>query len=176
MDPELLLCLARAGDQKAWNDLLVWCRPLVRAQLKRALPTCPDEASELTNDVQMRMHRGFSAFHGEVLRQFVAWARVIARNVLCDFLIGRPPPLVSIPAEPLCPRPDVSAPLIEAEDLVRLAAALEKLPEHYRKVIEARLFDRLPPHVIAERFGWPQVTVRVYSMRAVELLARQLRG
>jgi RNA polymerase sigma factor (sigma-70 family) len=66
--------------------------------------------------------------------------------------------------------------MIRAEELVQLAAALEKLPDHYRKVIEARLLEGLPPHVIAERLGWPQTRVRVYSLRAVELLAEYLRG
>jgi RNA polymerase sigma factor (sigma-70 family) len=180
MDPESLLARARAGDQQAWNDLLVWYRPFVRAQLKQALPDWPDEASELTNDAQMKMHRGFPAFRGVALSQFVAWAGRITYYVRVDFLIrlrseGRAK-TVPIPLEPLCPHTEVGARLIEAEDLVQLVRALEKLPEHYRKVIEARLFDRLPPHVIAERLGWPQVRVRVYTHRAVELLARQLRG
>jgi RNA polymerase sigma factor (sigma-70 family) len=143
MDPDSLLACARAGDQKAWNDLLVWCRPFVRAQLKRALPAWPDEASELTNDVQMRMHRGFPKFRGEAVCQFVAWARVIAKNVLCDFLDGHPPTLVPLPAEPPSPESEAWDQLDRAEDRVQRARALEKLPEHYRKVLEARLFDRL---------------------------------
>jgi RNA polymerase sigma factor (sigma-70 family) len=176
MDPESLLRRARAGDQQAWNDLLAWCRPLVRAQLKRRLPDCPHEASELTNDAQVRMHKGFADFRGEALCQFVAWARVITKNVLRDFFRGRPLPLVPLPADLPCPQPDLGDQVFRAEDLVRVASALEKLPEHYRRVIEARLVDGLPPHVIARRFGWPQVRVRVYSQRAVKLLASQLRG
>jgi RNA polymerase sigma-70 factor (ECF subfamily) len=199
MDPESLLARARTGDQKAWNDLLVWCRPFVRALLKRGLPACPDEASELTNDVQMRMDKGFPAFRGQALRQFLAWVRAIAKNALRDHIKRRAPTLVPLPAEPLCPQPEACAQLIGAEDVVRLAGALEKLPEHYRKligaenvvrlagalenlpehyrkVIEARLFYGLSPQAIADRLGWPPVTVRVYSKRAVELLARQLRG
>jgi RNA polymerase sigma-70 factor (ECF subfamily) len=204
MDPESLLARARTGDQQAWNDLLAWCRPFVRAKLKRALPAHPEEASELTNDAQMKMHRGFPAFRGDAVRQFVAWAGLITERVLIDWLRRysgkrRPPTPGPLHPDPLCPRPEVCDHLIEAEnlrrlagvlenlpehcrkiigveDLVRLADALEKLPEHYRKVIEARLFDQLPPHVIADRLGWPKARVRVYSLRAVELLASQLRG
>ena len=124
MDPESLLARARAGDKQAWNDLLVWCRPLVRAQLKRALPACPDEASELTNNAQMKMHRGFPAFRGEALRQFVAWARVIAKNALYDFLDGQPPTLVALLAEPPSSQPEALDQLVKAEDLVRLADVL----------------------------------------------------
>jgi RNA polymerase sigma factor (sigma-70 family) len=147
----------------------------VRAQLKRALPAWPDEASELTNDVQMRMHRGFPTFRGEAVCQFVAWARVIAKNVLRDFLNGGPPTLGPLGPEPLSPQPEASDQPVGPEDLVRLAGALEKLPEHYRIVIEARLFDRLSPKVIAVRLSWPQGRVRVYIWRAVRLLARHLR-
>jgi RNA polymerase sigma factor (sigma-70 family) len=143
--------------------------------MKRALPACPDEASELTNDVQVHMHRGFPAFRGQAVCQFVAWARVIAKNVLRNFFDGRPPPLVPLVEEPPSPQPEAWDQLVRAEDLVRLAGALEKLPEHYRKVIEARLFDRLAPQAIAERLGWPHVRVRVYSKRAVQRLASQLR-
>src|SRR5262245_17472422 len=177
MDPESLLARAHAGDKQAWNDLLVWYRPFVRAQLKQALPDRPDDASELTNDAQMNMHRGFSTFRGEALCQFRAWARLIARNVLIDYLRKlHPPILVPFPAEPLCLQPGVCDQLIEAEDRVRLARALEKLPEHYRLVIEARLFGRRSQRDIADDLGWPEARVRVYFFRAVKLLARQLRG
>jgi RNA polymerase sigma factor (sigma-70 family) len=180
MDPESLLAQARAGDEKARNDLLAWCRPFMRAQLKRALPDCPDEASELTNDAQMKMYKGFSGFRGEAIGQFKVWARVITEHVLSDFFRRRRPKLAPLPAEPRCPRPEVLDQLVRAEDKAAdffwVAGALEELPEHYRKVIEARLFDGLLPHEIAERLGWPQVRVRVYSKRAVKLLATQLRG
>jgi RNA polymerase sigma-70 factor (ECF subfamily) len=176
MDPESLFARARLGDKAARNDLLVWCRPLVRALLRRNLPALPEDASELTNDVLLRMHNGFDGFRGKALRQFLAWAMVITTNHLRDHLRRPRARLLPLNVEPPSPQPDVSAPMIRAEDQVRLAAALETLPENYRRVIEARLLEGLPPHVIAEQFGWPQTRVRVYSMRAVELLAEYLRG
>jgi DNA-directed RNA polymerase specialized sigma24 family protein len=101
------------------------------------------------------------------LQRLLAWARAIAKNFLRDFLKVRPPTRGPLLPGPLRLRP---------ENFVRVAGALEKLPKRYRKVIEARLFDRLAPRVIADRLGWPQVRVRVYSKRAVQLLASQLRG
>jgi RNA polymerase sigma factor (sigma-70 family) len=177
MDPESLLARARMGDQQAWNDLLVLCRPKVRAQLKRALPDMPDDASELTNNVQMNMTRGFPAFRGEVEGQFIAWAVVITKNVLYHYFRDgrRLPTLVPLPPEHLCPQPEVCDQVIEAEDLDRLADALENLPERYRKVIKARLFSRRSTRDIAEDFGWARSTVSVFTKRAVELLASKLR-
>jgi RNA polymerase sigma factor (sigma-70 family) len=176
MDPESLLIRARAGDRQAWNDLLGWSRPFVRALLQRGLANGSDDASDLTNDVQLRMHQGFSAFRGVALGQFIAWARTVAHNVLCEHFRGGKWPVAALTFDPPCPRADISAGLIRTEDLVRLARALVELPPSYRKVIEARLFEGLAPHVIAERFGWPQVRVRVYSLRAVEILSDKLRG
>jgi RNA polymerase sigma factor (sigma-70 family) len=179
MDPESLLVRARAGDEQAWNDLLTWCRPLVRGQFRRVLPACPDEASDLTNVTQCNMHQGFPAFRGEALGQFLAWVRVITRNVWIDYIRyhrGHPPTTVGFPVEPLSSQPEPWEQLVRDEDLVRLESALEKLPEPHRTVIEARLFDRLAPCVIAKRLGWSQERVRVCSWRAVKILASELRG
>jgi RNA polymerase sigma factor (sigma-70 family) len=177
MDPKELLTRARTGDAQAWNDLLLWSRPFVRALLRRRLMGCVEDASDLTNDVQMRMHQGFPGFRGVSVGQFVAWTKVVARNVLVDhFDEGKLPVVPLPPVDPPSPQTDISAPLIRAEDLVRLAAALERLPAPYRRVIEARLFEGLAPSVIAERLGWPPVRVRVYSKRAIEILSAQLRG
>jgi DNA-directed RNA polymerase specialized sigma24 family protein len=100
------------------------------------------------------------------LHRLLAWMRAIAMNVLRRFLTVHPPTRALLPGPPH-PRP---------KDLVRLFVALEKLPDRYRKVIKARLFHRLAPRDVADRLGWPQVRVRVYTKRAVKLLARQLRG
>jgi DNA-directed RNA polymerase specialized sigma24 family protein len=100
------------------------------------------------------------------LYRLLACVRVIAMNVLRRFLTVRRP------TRALLPGPPHSRP----KDLVPLFVALEKLPDRYRKVIKARLFHRLAPRDLADRLGWPPVRVRVYTKRAVKLLASQLRG
>jgi RNA polymerase sigma factor (sigma-70 family) len=175
MDPESLLVWARDGDRQAWNDLLAWCRPFIRALLRRQLRN-PEDASELTNDVQVRMDRGFPQFCGVARGQFIAWALRITSRVLYDH-IGRPPrPGGSLTVDPPCPQVDVSGRLTAAEDMVRLAKALEGLRTDYRTVIEARLFEGLSPKEIAQRLGWPAGRVRVFSLRAVKELSARLRG
>jgi DNA-directed RNA polymerase specialized sigma24 family protein len=101
------------------------------------------------------------------MRRLLAWGWDVAKDFLRNFVKVRPRTRAALARRPLRPR---------LRDLIRLAGALEKLPERYRTVIEARLFDRLAPQDIAERLGWPQVRVRVYSKRAVQLLACYLRG
>jgi RNA polymerase sigma factor (sigma-70 family) len=66
--------------------------------------------------------------------------------------------------------------LVSAEEMARLAAALPKLPEHYRAVVEARLFEGVSCAAIARRMGRTPVWVRVTCLRAVRLLRQELGG
>jgi RNA polymerase sigma-70 factor (ECF subfamily) len=175
MGPESWLVQAREGNHQAWDDLLAWVRPFIRALLGQKLNN-PEDASDLTNDVQLRIHRGFGQFRGVALGQFRAWVRQITARVLCDHLANRRLPLAALTVDPPCPPETPSDQVVGTEDMVRLAEALHDLPPHYREVIEARLFEGLPCHVIAQRLGCPAGRVRVYSMRAVELLSARLRG
>lgn len=57
---------------------------------------------------------------------------------------------------------------------VRLAAAIEALPAHYREVLERRYWDDEPPRVIARRLGVDVKTVRNRLHRAHLQLRRSL--
>jgi RNA polymerase sigma-70 factor (ECF subfamily) len=171
---EPMLDRARAGEREAWNQLLQQLRPIIRALARRRL-RCDNEASDLAQEVLLRMDRAFSGFRGRSVGQLLAWARTITANVLIDRARSAPPP-----AEPL--PPDLGADvesgsasgLIRAEEMARLAAALPKLPEHYRTVVEARLFEGISCADLARRMGQTPVWVRVTCLRAVRLLQQEL--
>jgi RNA polymerase sigma-70 factor (ECF subfamily) len=131
------------------------------------------DASDLTQKVQWRMDQGFARFRGESVAQLLAWVRQIAARVCLDHLDGRPP-AVPLPPDPVCPRPAAGSSLLRAEEAARLAKALERLPEHYRRVIEARLQDGLPCVEIGRRMGRTAEWVRIVSKRAVERLRQDL--
>jgi RNA polymerase sigma-70 factor (ECF subfamily) len=171
MDPQTLLERARRGDRQAWNDLLAWMRPLLRAVLRQRMRG-REEASDVTNEAQIRMHKGFGQFRGETLGQFRVWAGRIAANALADHFRRDPDEIASLAFDPPCHR----RPPEPHELSDRLARALARLPEDQRRVVEARLFDGLQPSEIAARFGWPAGRVRVYYLRAIENLSQQLRG
>jgi RNA polymerase sigma-70 factor (ECF subfamily) len=169
-----LLDRARAGDREARSALLKWVRPWLRVQCRRQV-YCDDEASDLTQEVQIRMNRGFAGFRGGSKLQLQAWARQIMVRVVIDRYRAKPPPAGPLPPE--VPDPDVAEPfaaLVDAEDMARLAAALERLPKPYRRVIEARLFDRLSSPEIAQNLGRTEEWVRITCMRAVKRLNRVL--
>jgi RNA polymerase sigma-70 factor (ECF subfamily) len=174
MDLETLLELARGGDCEAWDNLLRRLRPYVQTLLRRRVGNAAD-ASDLVQDVQVRMNAGFSGFRGESAAQLLAWVRRIAANVFYDYLARRGPPLEPLPPDLAGPRRIPGTPAIDSEDMARLAEALAELPEHYRVVIEARLFEGLSCVAIGRRLGCPAGTVRIISMRAVQRLSARLR-
>jgi RNA polymerase sigma-70 factor (ECF subfamily) len=170
----VLLNRARDGDRAAWGTLLERLRPLIRALFRRQGQSDGD-ASDLTQEVQLRMARGFDQFRGETVPQFLAWVRQIAARVFIDCKVRQPPTPESLPQDPVCPRSlTAGARLDTAEDLARLSAALERLPAPYRTVIEARLFDGLKCVEIAQRLGQSPEWVRVTCLRAVVKLQEQL--
>jgi RNA polymerase sigma-70 factor (ECF subfamily) len=174
-DLDTLLEQARGGDRAAWNALLGRLRPFVRALCRREVRDA-GEASDLTQDVLARMDGGFAGFRGTSVPQLLAWVRrITARRLIDRGITRRPAPEALRPeVEDPCGRPPGSR-LIDAEEMTRLAAALEDLPEHYRRVIEARLFDGLSCVAVARRLGQTDVWVRVTCKRAVERLHQILR-
>lgn len=171
MDPEVLFEQARRGDAQAWNDLLDWMRPHVRAAVRQRM-RCPEDASDVTNEAQIRMHEKRGQFNGESLHQFRAWARRVAANVLIDFLRRKGRDVESLVFEPAAPGPDTGPPDVSEV----LARALDRLPADQRRIIEMRFFDGLRLTEVADRLDRPASTVRVYYKRGIENLSRRLRG
>jgi RNA polymerase sigma-70 factor (ECF subfamily) len=176
MDLETLLARARAGDREAWEQLLARLRPYVRGLFRRQVRNDAD-ASDLTQDVQARMHRGFPHFRGEAEGQLRAWVRRITANVYCAYLARRRPPAEPLPVELPCPRGGAAGGWrADAEDMDRLMEELAELPPPYREVVEARLFEGRSCVEIAVGLGCPPGTVRLRWKRAVERLAGRLGG
>jgi RNA polymerase sigma-70 factor (ECF subfamily) len=161
-----LLKRSRAGDPAALNALLErvrpWVRLLVRPRVRPGL-----DASDVVQEVLLRVFQGFGSFVGPGVPQFLAWVRRIASNVLADL-----PPLRPDFGDP--PEPAGSSSDWTDEHLAELAPALERLPESYRMVLEARFFDGLRFAEIARRTGRSEGALRVLCLRALERLRREM--
>jgi RNA polymerase sigma-70 factor, ECF subfamily len=171
MDLQRLLDQARAGDRAAWNRLLEHSRPWVRALLRHALRQDAD-SSDLAQEVQLRMDRGFLRFRGETLAQLRAWTRAIAANVLHDHHRAPRLPVVALPEA--IPAPTPVPTVVDEEDMARLLEAVQRLPPHYRAVVEGRLFEGLSCVELAQRMGELPGTVRTWCLRAVGQLNERL--
>jgi RNA polymerase sigma-70 factor (ECF subfamily) len=181
-----LLDRSRAADAEAFNELLARLRPYVRLLVHRRLGTRlrpKVDDSDLVQEILLRVHGGFGRFAGQEVPQLLAWVGQIAGHVVADCerrhgadrrdvarevhgsdLMGRFLAADSTPAERLA----------RAEEAARLAAALERLPEAQRYVLQARFFDQLPFDEISRRTGKTAGALRVVCVRAVERLRREL--
>jgi len=69
---------------------------------------------------------------------------------------------------------DPSRGVLDAETQSAVSSALETLPELYREVVRASLFEEKPPHEIARQLDRAPGTVRMQLLRGLELLRRAL--
>jgi RNA polymerase sigma-70 factor (ECF subfamily) len=173
-----LLDGARQGDRDALNALLAKLRPylhvLVRARLGPDLGN-----SDIVQDTLQRIYQGFGQFRGQSVPQLLAWIAPVVRTAVAQSQRGRKKHplaggskmltnLVSArdksPSEQGIEREEADQ---RAEELVRLTAALEQLPEHKREVLQLRFFQGLPFAEIGQRMGKKEGACRVLCLRAV---------
>ncbi len=188
------LALARQGDASARNHLFETCRSYVavvaRFQLNRRLQAKVDP-SDLVQQSLLEAHRGFAEFHGGTPAEWLAWLKTIVQHNAIDVDkhfhgaalrdVRRERAITGMdsgsnPFEyPLVdPRPSPSQLLSTVERELRLATAIEGLPDDYRHVILLRNIERLPFDQVANRMNRTRGACQMLWARAIEHLRAQL--
>jgi RNA polymerase sigma-70 factor (ECF subfamily) len=146
--------------------------------------------SDLVQETFLQAARRFPAFRGQSEPELRAWLRQIlinklhdanrhycdrqkreiSREVSLDGDSGHAAQLADLEHQSAQPREK----LIQLERSARVRAAIAKLPESYRQVIELRHFERLSLQEIAERMGRSPEAARKLWCRAVEKLISEL--
>ncbi len=170
-----LLAAARQGDAAAFERLIgqlrAYCKALARSWLGHDLAQRQAD-SDVAQEAVALICRQFPGFQGTTAAALVAWVRRITHGAAVDWKRKNGLPLSrpggSAPTAPRTP-PDQ---LHHAEEILRVFAALEAMPERRRQVVELHLIDRLSHAQIAERLGASEAATRVLFFRALE----QLRG
>jgi RNA polymerase sigma factor (sigma-70 family) len=181
-----LLQRALAGDVRAWNDFFREIRRYLHAEVHRAAG--PDDRGPLDHSliVQSTLRRVWEhideqfAGGGEecALARFLAWVKVIVRNRTAEEqrkLRRRRTAAAGSAIEAVAdarPGPDPGRPGVGKRDrvAVELAAALARLPEKKRQVVELFWFERLSDAAIGERLGCSAGAVKVLRCRALREL------
>jgi len=182
------LARARSGDAAARDRLFAACRSYVatvaRCHLQRGLAARVD-ASDIVQQSLLEAHRGFDRFAGESPAQWLAWLRGIATHNALDAArghrvaarraAGREQSLDAGSAAaafgPVADsRSSPSQRLLRWERELALAAAIDRLPEDHRRVIELRNIERLPFEEVARRMERSAGACRMLWMRALENL------
>lgn len=178
-----------AGDAKALATLLARVRPylhlLVRQQLEPARRHKLGD-SDIVQETLMRIHGALDPgtqgaaghFRGHAPPEFLAWVSQIVRHVIVDLqrrglakkrderreMIGSK--MLATLTKGTSPEQGAE----RAERAVLLAAALERLPQHQREMLQWRVFEQLSYAQISERTGKSQGALRVVVTRALESL------
>lgn len=190
------LALARAGDDAARNRLFEACRSFVavvaKVQLHRRLHAKVDP-SDLVQQSLLEAHRGFVDFQGGTPQDWLAWLKQIVQHNAIDadkhyrgasrrdlrkerVLAGTDSCSSHAGWAAADPGPSPSQLAMNAERELRLAAAIEALPDDYQQVVLLRNLERLPFDEVAERMNRTRGACQMLWMRAVEQLRTQLKN
>jgi RNA polymerase sigma-70 factor (ECF subfamily) len=196
-DLEQLLRLARAGDRDALGRLLARYRNylgvLARVEIGRRLQGKVDD-SDVVQDAFLEAHRHFSQFRGTTEAELVAWLRQILVGRLGRLIrhyYGTRRRDIRLEQE-LALRINQSSQALDGglvargsspsqqaarrEQAVRLADALERLPDAYREVIILSHLEGLSFPEVAHRMGRSLDSVKNLWARALGRLRRSMGG
>jgi RNA polymerase sigma-70 factor (ECF subfamily) len=161
---------------------------LARARLDPRLWARVDP-SEVVQEALLKAHAARDQFRGQTEQELAAWLRTILNNTLANALraCNRRHGLASVPLSDLsdsssAPRANVPAdsglPPEEVaannEQLLRLAAALKRLPDDQRVVLEMKHLHGLTVAEICERTGRSKSAVAGLLFRGVKALRGRL--
>lgn len=189
---ELSLLLNRVfeGDVYALESLLLKIRPYLHLLVRRQLD--PDLRhkfgdSDIVQETLIKVHKSLKSgalvenghFHGQSPPEFLGWVSQIVRNLIVDLqrrgnaqkrdgkreISGS-----KILASLICGRTPEEG-VDRDEKAVQFAAALARLPQHQREVLEWRVFEQLSFSDISARMNKSEGALRVLAKRAIAALS-----
>jgi RNA polymerase sigma-70 factor (ECF subfamily) len=185
---------ARRGDGEAAGELLrkyrAYLRTLAERELDGRLPTRID-ASDVVQQTFLEAHRDFAGFRGATEAELVGWLkRILEHNVaevvrnhtrvqkravgqerrLDDSRGSRPPLRDGLASGQSSP----SQRVMRGEDAVRLAQALEHLPEDQREAVRLRHLEGWSLAQIAEHMERTPAAAAGLIKRGMRALRKQL--
>ena len=191
--PDDLNDLQQSTDRSAFNDVLLRYRDrLKRMVTMRLNPRLQGriDASDVVQQTLMDAWKGQEGFRGTTHGERMAWLRVILTRVILradrDLLKtekrgeGREKTLqsaidqTSVRIEQMAignERDPVSV-AVRAEQTLKLAAAMEQLPDDYRRVLQLRHIDGRSHAEIAKEIGRTSAATRMLWVRALEALKK----
>jgi RNA polymerase sigma-70 factor, ECF subfamily len=163
-----------------FDDALQASRRFLLAVANAELPAglrAKGGASDLVQEALSAAHQARHQFHGHTLTELRAWLRVILLNELATFrrrynTAGRDVACeVPLAAADLGPGHDRTlSDLIHREDVGRLAAAVDRLPDEFRLAVVLRSEQGLSFAAIGERLGRTEEAARKLFTRALSRL------
>lgn len=185
----VLLDKARAGSESAREYLLRLCWEFLRDEAQPRLlgpARRRFDASDLRQQTCLKVLQHLEQFRGGTAQEFRAWLRAIQNHLLHDWLEQLPsheaplqPPQASSTFQvPIAdPRRTPASSAAARENGAAVQAALERLPEDYRTLLQLRFTDGLSFAEVAERLALASAdAAKQKCYRALAALKAQLGG
>jgi RNA polymerase sigma-70 factor (ECF subfamily) len=183
---------ARAGDREVLGRALESCREYLLLVAARGLDAdliAKGGASDLVQDTLLGAYRDFDAFSGRSHDELLAWLRKILQNNLAvhrrryrgtrkrqvslEIPIGASSGGAALHGL-RCDSATPGAAAMRREQSAALIAALERIPEDYRRVVIWYQYERLTFEQIGERLGRSADAVRKLWSRALIRLTEEI--
>jgi RNA polymerase sigma-70 factor (ECF subfamily) len=132
------------------------------------------EAEDATSEVFLNALRAISRYR-QTAQPFRAWLYRIAANVIADRYRRRRPtaPLDDAP-DTAIRSADISEVVVQAEEMRKVWAAVDRLPRQQRMAITLRFSADLPNGAIAGVMGKSSPAIKLLIFRGVRSLRREL--
>ena len=171
-DEDLLELVAERRDEAAFDELYRRYGRAVYAVVRRLVGDHA-RSEDVVQQAFINVWRAAAGYRRE-RGPATGWLFAIARHAAFDALRTREAPsrweVPDLPDDG--PGPDERA--AAAEQAFRVHAAVDRLPDHEREVIELAYYDGLSQSEVAARLGAPLGTVKTRTRRALAHLADRL--
>lgn len=161
------------GDEAAFGELYDEFADRIYAFIRiKTIGT--NEADDILQDVFIKAWKGCQTLNIEDLN-FSAWLYKIASNTVNDYYRKKyrnPEPVSIDEAIGVKSRDDSMDEVNLHFDKKLISSALDKLPVHYKQVIELRFFQEFNIEETAKILDKTSITVRVWQHRAVKQLEK----
>jgi RNA polymerase sigma-70 factor (ECF subfamily) len=173
---QALIERCRAGDNRAFNDLINRYKRQVFALIFRLLHNQPD-AEDVAQETFIKAYRSFDSYNPSY--PFITWLFKIAHNSAIDFLRARKPESISIQDEENPIEIETTDnPLEKKIEAVSQQELIEKvldtLPPIYREVLVMRHQQELSYDEISQSLNIPSGTVKIRLFRARDIMKQKL--
>ena len=170
---------ALEGADAARGELLEHLRPRlvlwVAGRLSSAL-RAQVEPEDVAQDILIAVLKSFDGFKGQDDRGFFKWFFTVAENRIRDLADYHGAQKRQLPRPVSMSQTSPSAAVVRTEQVSRMMAAIERLPEDHRQVIRLRKLEERSVSEVALILGRSENAVGVLLCRALKELAEFLRA
>jgi RNA polymerase sigma-70 factor (ECF subfamily) len=181
MKQELVIVLAKEGDQEAFHELYKTHRlPVYRTAFR--LMRFKEDAEDIMHETFIRAFRNIRSFDMNVGTNFGAWINRICVNCAIEHLRKhknrKPHQLDSLTgpqSEPKAGGPSPEDSAVDSQTRQKLHEAMNILTPKQRTIFNLRYSQNMDIREIAECLQCSESTIKTQHMRAVSKLRRRLR-